>query len=132
MDGQVPECDDRSILRKTMAVKDARVRGPVSDCQRALDRACLAGLLYGQPKVSRGLSRTARIACIATAVLAVFAVLVEVGSYSAGIAFFFSLPVGLAAWWFGPRAGLSAALACIALFALGDLVNPVPEFALAL
>jgi len=82
--------------------------------------------------LSRGLSRTARIACIATAVLVVFGVLVATGSYSAGIAFFFSLPVGLAAWWFGPRAGLLVALACIALFALGDLVNPVPEFVLAL
>jgi serine phosphatase RsbU (regulator of sigma subunit) len=82
--------------------------------------------------LSRGLPRTARIACIATAVLLVFAVLVATGSYSAGISFFFSLPVGLAAWWFGRRAGLLAALACICLFALGDLVNPVPEFALAL
>jgi serine phosphatase RsbU (regulator of sigma subunit) len=82
--------------------------------------------------VSRGLSRTARIAGIATAVLAVFAVLVATGSYSAGISFFFSLPVGLAAWWFGPRTSLLVALACIFLFALGDLVNPVPEFVLAL
>jgi serine phosphatase RsbU (regulator of sigma subunit) len=82
--------------------------------------------------LSRGLPRTARIACIATAVLVVFAVLVATASYSAGVSFFFSLPVGLAAWWFGPRAGLLVALACICLFALGDLLNPVPEFVLAL
>jgi serine phosphatase RsbU (regulator of sigma subunit) len=54
------------------------------------------------------------------------------GSPTAGIAFFYSLPVGLAAWWFGPRAGLLVAVICIGLFAVGDVINPFPEFALAL
>jgi serine phosphatase RsbU (regulator of sigma subunit) len=79
-----------------------------------------------------GLSRTARIACLAVAILAVFAGLVATGSYTAGIAFFFSVPIGLGAWWFGPRAGLLLATICICLFAVGDAINPVPEFALAL
>jgi serine phosphatase RsbU (regulator of sigma subunit) len=82
--------------------------------------------------LSGGPSRTARIVCIVAAVLAVFVVLALTGSYSAGIAFFFCLPVGLAAWWFGPRAGLLLALICICLFAIGDAINPVPEFGLAL
>jgi serine phosphatase RsbU (regulator of sigma subunit) len=82
--------------------------------------------------LSRGLSRTARIACIAAAVLVVFGVLAATGAYSAGVSFFFSLPIGLAAWWFGPRIGLLVALACTFLFALGDLFNTVPEFAFAL
>jgi serine phosphatase RsbU (regulator of sigma subunit) len=88
--------------------------------------------LYGQRKLPGGLSRSARIASIAIAVLAVFATLTASGSPTAGIAFFYSLPVGLAAWWFGPRAGLLVAVVCICLFALGDLINPFPEFALAL
>jgi serine phosphatase RsbU (regulator of sigma subunit) len=87
--------------------------------------------LYVQLKVQRGPSRTARIASIAAAVLAVFGVLVATGSYTAGFAFFFGVPIGLAAWWFGPRAGLLAALGCLLLFAIADLVHPTPEFVLA-
>jgi serine phosphatase RsbU (regulator of sigma subunit) len=79
-----------------------------------------------------GLSRTARIAWIATAVLAVFAVWVAVGSVNSGLAFFFSLPVGLAAWWFGARWALLVALGCLVLYAVGDAIHPVPEFAFAL
>jgi len=77
-----------------------------------------------------GLSRTTRIAWIVTAVLAVFAALIATGSYTAGIAFFFSVPIGLAAWWFGRRAGLAAAIGCLLLFAIADAFHPMPEFAL--
>jgi serine phosphatase RsbU (regulator of sigma subunit) len=49
-----------------------------------------------------------------------------------GIAFFFCLPVGLASWWFGPRAGLLLVAICICLYAINDAVNPVPEFGLAI
>lgn len=79
-----------------------------------------------------GLSRTARIVWIVAAALAVFTVLIATGSTNAGIAFFFCLPIGLAAWWFGLRAGLLAAALCLALYTLNDVFNPVPEFALAL
>ena len=79
-----------------------------------------------------GLSRNARIAWIAFATLAVFAAWLLAGSASAGIAFFLSLPVGLASWWFGLRAGLLAVLACSVLYVIGDRVHPVPDFAAAL
>lgn len=81
--------------------------------------------------MSGGPSRTARIVCIAIAVAAVFALLVATGSYTAGIAFFFCVPIGLAAWWYGLRTGLLLALACVTLFGIADIVHPMPEFALA-
>jgi serine phosphatase RsbU (regulator of sigma subunit) len=82
--------------------------------------------------LSGGLSRTARIACIAGAVVAVFVAWLALASPSSGIAFFFCLPIGLAAWWFGPRTGLLLAVVCVALYVIGDLIHPVPDFALAL
>lgn len=88
-------------------------------------------LMYGQRKLSGGLSRTARIAWIILAVLAVFVALIATGSYTAGFAFFFCIPIGLAAWWFGPRVGLLTAIGCLALFAFADVFHPMPEFALA-
>jgi serine phosphatase RsbU (regulator of sigma subunit) len=68
---------------------------------------------------------------IVVALAVVFGVLVATGA-NVGIAFFFCLPVGLASWWFGPRAGLLAAAICICLYAVNDAVNPVPEFAFAI
>ncbi|HEX5982945.1 MAG TPA: PP2C family protein-serine/threonine phosphatase [Solirubrobacterales bacterium] len=79
-----------------------------------------------------GPSRTARIAWITTAVLAVFVVWLLVGTENSGIAFFFSLPIGLAALWFRSRGALLVALISLVLYAVGDLINPVPEFAVAL
>lgn len=79
-----------------------------------------------------GLSSTARIASIALGVLAVFIAWLIVGTTNSGIAFFFSVPIGLAAWRFGAPAGLGVALICLALFAVGDLITPIPEFGLAL
>lgn len=77
-------------------------------------------------------SRTARIAWIVAAVSAVFVAWLVIGTQNSGLAFFFSLPVGLAAWWFGSRAALAVALVCLVLYVAGDVINPVPEFALAL
>jgi serine phosphatase RsbU (regulator of sigma subunit) len=82
--------------------------------------------------VSGGLSRTAHICWIALAVLVVFAAWFAVGSSSSGLAFFYSLPIGLAAWWFGARAGLLTVLICLVLYAIGDVVNPIPDFGFAL
>ncbi len=76
-------------------------------------------------------SRTARIASIAAAVLVVFALWLAT-STSAGAAFFYSVPVGLAAWWFGLRAALGVALACVGLYAVGHAIEPVSEFGLSL
>lgn len=82
--------------------------------------------------MSGALSRTARIAWIVLAVLAVFTAWIAIGTQNSGLAFFFSLPIGLAAWWFGSRAALTVALICLVLYVVGDVINPVPEFALAL
>ncbi|HEU4737946.1 MAG TPA: SpoIIE family protein phosphatase [Solirubrobacterales bacterium] len=77
-------------------------------------------------------SRTARIAWIATAVLVVFILWVAAASSNTGIAFFYSVPVGLTAWWFGPRIALAVAAVCLALYAVGHAIEPVSEFGLAL
>ena len=77
-------------------------------------------------------SRTARIAWIATAVLVVFCAWLAAESSNAGIAFFYSVPVGLAAWWSGLRAGLAAAVACLGLYAVGHAIDPISEFGFAL
>lgn len=83
-------------------------------------------------QVPGGLPPTARIAWTTAAVLAVFVALVATGSSTAGIAFFFCVPIALAAWWSGLRAGLALALVCLLLFALADVVQPRPEFVLAI
>ena len=87
--------------------------------------------MYVQHKLPGGSSRTARIVWIVNAVLAVFVALIATGSYTAGFAFFFCVPIGLAAWWFGPRAALGLALVCVTLFGIADVFHPMPEFALA-
>lgn len=77
-------------------------------------------------------SRTVRIAWIASAVLIVFGLWLAISSVSTGVAFFYSVPVGLAAWWFGPRTALAVVALCAALFAVGHAIEPVSEFGLAL
>jgi serine phosphatase RsbU (regulator of sigma subunit) len=79
-----------------------------------------------------GPSRTTRIAWIAVAVLAVFLTWLAVSSATAGIAFLYSVPIGLAAWWFGLRPALLTALACLLLYAVGNAVHPISHFGLAL
>jgi serine phosphatase RsbU (regulator of sigma subunit) len=76
-------------------------------------------------------SRTARIAWIVVAVLVVFAVWVGAAKATSGLAFFYSIPIGLTAWWFGRRAGFLVALICLALYAIGSAIHPVPDFAVA-
>jgi serine phosphatase RsbU (regulator of sigma subunit) len=82
--------------------------------------------------LSGGLTRTARIAWIAAAIGVVFVVWVLSGSATAGVAFFYSVPVGLAAWWFGLRAALLVASASMGLYAVGGAIHPIPHFGLAL
>lgn len=77
-------------------------------------------------------SRTARIAWIASAVLVVFALWLVAPSSNSGLGFFYSLPVGLAAWWFGPRAALAVVAICGALFVVGHAIEPLGEFGFAL
>jgi serine phosphatase RsbU (regulator of sigma subunit) len=82
--------------------------------------------------LSGGLSRTTRIAWIVAAIGVVFVAWVLAGSATAGLAFFYSLPVGLAAWWFGLRVALLVALVSACLYAVGAAITPVPHFGLAL
>jgi len=79
-----------------------------------------------------GLSRTARIAWIVAAIGVVFVVWILAGSATAGLAFFYSVPVGLAAWWFGLRPALLVALASVCLYAIGGTIHPIAHFGLAL
>lgn len=80
-----------------------------------------------------GSSSAARIALVCAAALLVFGAWLAIGgSAHAGIGFFYSIPVGLATWWFGWRAGALAALACAGLYALGAAIDPVDDFAFAL
>jgi serine phosphatase RsbU (regulator of sigma subunit) len=81
--------------------------------------------------LSKGLSRTARVAWIAAAVLLVSICWIAI-SHNAGIAFFLGIPIGLCAWWFGPRAGLAMAAASTCLYALGAAIQTVPELGVAL
>jgi len=62
----------------------------------------------------------------------VFALWVVADAVTSGLTFFYSVPIGLAAWWFGGRAALLLALLCTALYAAGSAIHPVPELGLAL
>jgi serine phosphatase RsbU (regulator of sigma subunit) len=83
--------------------------------------------------VAPGSSSVVRLVAVSAAALLVFALwlLVDAGAH-AGIGFFYAVPVGLATWWFGWRAGAAAALACCGLYALGAEIDPVPSFGLTL
>jgi serine phosphatase RsbU (regulator of sigma subunit) len=79
------------------------------------------------------ISKTAQIAWICATALAVFVLwLITPASANVGIAFFYAVPVGLAAWWMGPRAATLAVLACGALYLIGALIEPVSHLGLAL
>ncbi len=80
-----------------------------------------------------GQSSAVRIGWICAAALTVFVLwLVLNASGGGGIGFFYAIPVGLATWWFGTRAGFVAALACCALYVLGALLEPVENVGVAL
>ncbi|HEY6145618.1 MAG TPA: SpoIIE family protein phosphatase [Solirubrobacterales bacterium] len=78
------------------------------------------------------LSRTARIACVAASLALVFLVWVLASSANSGLAFFYSVPIGLTAWWFGLRPALLVTVVSLALYLTGHLIEPVPHFALAI
>ena len=78
-------------------------------------------------------SSTVRLATVCAATLLVFAVWLAFDSSAhAGIGFFYAIPIGFTTWWFGPRAGIAAALACCVLYILGAQIDTVPDFALSL
>jgi sigma-B regulation protein RsbU (phosphoserine phosphatase) len=79
------------------------------------------------------MSRRAQVAWTCALLLAVLvAWLATSQSANAGIGFFYAVPVGLAAWWMGPRAGAVAVAASLVLYMLGALLQPVAAIELAL
>lgn len=79
------------------------------------------------------LSNTARLAWVCAAALAVFVTWVATDeSANLGIAFFYAVPVGLAAWWGGARWATVAVAGCVALYCIGAALQPVPSFGLTL
>jgi len=49
-----------------------------------------------------------------------------------GIGFFYAIPIGLATWWFGLRAGAVTAIVCLLLYFAGSAIEPVTNVGLAL
>jgi serine phosphatase RsbU (regulator of sigma subunit) len=71
----------------------------------------------------------ARIASVVGSALGVFVFwAVTGGSTGAGVSFFYALPVGLATWWWGRRAGAILVVACLGLFLIGDAIHPTQYF----
>lgn len=78
-------------------------------------------------------SRIARIAWICASAAAVFVAWLLTGTVGpTGIGFFYAVPVGLATWWEGRRAGAIAIVVCCGLYALGTVFEPVPHLGVAL
>lgn len=75
------------------------------------------------------MSKTARIAWVGAAAAIVFVVwVVTVPTANAGVGFFYVVPIGLATWWFGWRAGAIAVVACCGLYVIGAVIQPLPDF----
>ncbi len=49
-----------------------------------------------------------------------------------GIAFFYAVPIALATWWFGYRAGIVTTVLCLGLYGISALIDPVDEFVFTL
>lgn len=70
----------------------------------------------------------ARLAWVCTTALVVFVVwLVTPAQTNVGIGFFYAVPVGLAAWWGGRRAGAAAVVGCGFLYVIGAAIQPIPH-----
>jgi serine phosphatase RsbU (regulator of sigma subunit) len=83
--------------------------------------------------VQEELSHAARVGWTCATAFAVFAVwLATDANANVGIGFFYSVPVGLAAWWFGRGAAAAAVVGCAALYGIGAAIEPIPDFGLAL
>ncbi|MGE5282136.1 MAG: PP2C family protein-serine/threonine phosphatase [Chloroflexota bacterium] len=75
----------------------------------------------------------ARVVVTGAAAAAVFVAWLVTGSeIRAGVTYFYAVPVGLAAWWWGRRVAVAVVLACIALYLIGVAVHPVPDLGVAL
>lgn len=79
------------------------------------------------------MTKTAQLAWISAIALVVFVGWLTTGvSSNAGIAFLYTVPVGLSAWWGGRRWGAAAVLGCTVLYLAGAAIRPVPHFEAAL
>ncbi len=78
-------------------------------------------------------SPSARVAWIAAAMAVVFGLWLALNSGAGpGIAFFYVIPIGMATWWFGRRAGIIAALACAVIYVIGGLIDPITNVGYAI
>lgn len=68
--------------------------------------------------------------CLATAV--VLGLWLAINTAGPGVAFFYSVPVGMTTWWFGRGWGIVSAFACAGVFLLSSLIDPVTNLGLAL
>jgi serine phosphatase RsbU (regulator of sigma subunit) len=83
--------------------------------------------------VQGDISNTARLAWVCGTALAVFVAWIATdASANAGVAFFYAVPIGLAAWWGGGRLAAVTVAGCVVLYNIGALIHPVPDFGLAL
>jgi serine phosphatase RsbU (regulator of sigma subunit) len=81
------------------------------------------------------MSNAARFAWVCATASMVFVAWIAAdasASASAGIAFFYAVPIGLAAWWGGGRAAALAVAACVILYNIGVASQPVADFGLSL
>jgi serine phosphatase RsbU (regulator of sigma subunit) len=53
-------------------------------------------------------------------------------SASAGLGFFYVVPVGLATWWGGPKWGVVAIVGCCSIYAFGAVLEPPPHLEVTL
>lgn len=75
-------------------------------------------------------SNAARIASIGAITAGLLGIWLAMGgNTAAGIGFFYAVPVGLATWWWGRRAGVATVLFSFGCFVLGTLIEPVTHFA---
>jgi sigma-B regulation protein RsbU (phosphoserine phosphatase) len=79
--------------------------------------------------VPRTIPNPARLAGVCAMALLVFVVwLVTPAQTNVGIGFFYAIPIGLAAWWGGRRAGAAAVAGCVVLYVIGSAIQPVSHF----
>jgi len=82
--------------------------------------------------MSGGQSTIARAAWVFVATLVVLILWVVLQAHGGGgVAFFYTVPVGLATWWFGTRWGAASAGVCLVLYVISLIAEPVPGPVLA-
>jgi serine phosphatase RsbU (regulator of sigma subunit) len=75
-----------------------------------------------------GKSTLVRVAWIGAATAAVLLFWIFLQAHGGGgVAFFYAVPVGLTAWWFGPRWAIAVACGCTCIYIASILAEPVPS-----